>query len=178
MKELLSESINTLRNAGFEANQGESGGREYAIFEDATTVGFVFAYRDSAELIAHWKEDSSSVISRYALALRRADRKAWNTYVVFISSGATDDRALVALSAIEEDLSGTRKIARAGLADRADLQAALLPLLPLQSAPRLEAVNIVAEIRQRTTELPQRAVDAYLASIEDAIVLQILEESE
>ena len=45
---------------------------------------------------------------------------------------------------IEEDLTGTRKIARSGIRDSSDLRAALLPLLPLQSAPKLEAVDITS----------------------------------
>jgi hypothetical protein len=80
------------------------------------------------------------------------------------------------LGAIEEDLTGTRKIAQAGVNEVAELRLALLPLLPFQSAPRLEAVDIAAEIRQRATELPARAVDAFLSSADASVVMQVLEE--
>lgn len=83
----------------------------------------------------------------------------------------------VSLGAIEEDLAGTRKIARAGVNDVANLHAAILPLLALQSAPRLDAVDITEEIRQRTTELPPRAVEAFLSSADEAVVIQVLEET-
>lgn len=93
-----------------------------------------------------------------------------------IASDAADYSNSVALAAIEEDLSGTRKIARAGVRDITDLRSVLLPLLPLQSAPKLEAVDMQAEIRQRATELLPRVVDAFLSSADDGVVTQILEE--
>jgi hypothetical protein len=33
------------------------------------------------------------------------------------------------------------------------------------------------EIRERTTELPRRVVDAFLSGAEESVVLQVLEES-
>lgn len=77
---------------------------------------------------------------------------------------------------IEEDLTGTRKIARAGIGDVEQLRTALLPLLPIQSAPSLGAVDMPAEIRLRTTELPKRAIEAYLSGAHEASVIQVLEE--
>jgi hypothetical protein len=123
-----------------------------------------------------WPRDTDGATTNYQFGLRRAGQKAWNTYVVLLASSEADYGASVGLSAIEEDLAGTRKIARAGIADIADLREALLPLLPLQSAPVLEPVDVLAEIRQRATELPARAVDAFLSTADDAVVIQILEE--
>ena len=87
------------------------------------------------------------------------------------------DAELAALAAIEEDLTGTRKIARSGIKDVSDMEAALLPLLPLQSAPKLDAVDMVYEIRQRSTELSPRAVDAFVSGVEESVVLQVIEET-
>lgn len=96
---------------------------------------------------------------------------------MLVSAGKADYAQSVALGEIEEDLTGRRKIARADVVDIARLRAALLPLLPLQSAPKLEAVDIVSEIRERTTELPARAVEAFLSSAEESVVIQVLEEA-
>jgi hypothetical protein len=104
--------------------------------------------------------------------------KAWNAYAVLISAAEANYSESVVLSAIEENLVGVRKIARAGVRDVADVRDALLPLLPLQSAPKLEAVDMDAEIRLRTTELPSRAVDAFLSGAEEAVVIQVLEEGQ
>jgi hypothetical protein len=134
------------------------------------------AYDTPSQLIELWTGDADRVIANYQFGLRRAGQKAWNTYLVLLASSATDFRASAVLSAIEEDLAGTRKVARANIADIADVRAALLPLLPLQSAPMLEPVDVASEIRQRTTELPPHAVDAFLSTANDAMVMQVLEE--
>ena len=80
------------------------------------------------------------------------------------------------LHAIEEDLAGTRKIARAGLHMMEDVRSALLPLLPLQNAPQLEAVDIEAETRQRAQEVPDNALRAFFDERKNEDVLNILSE--
>jgi hypothetical protein len=119
------------------------------------------------------------LVAENQLGLRRAQSKAWNTYTVFLAVAKANYGQRVALSSIEEDLAGTRKLARAGISDSEDLRAALLPLLPIQNAPDLEAVDMSAEIKLRTTELPTRVVDAFLSPrAQETSVAQILEEEE
>jgi hypothetical protein len=139
-------------------------------------LGFLFAYDDSEKLIDGWGKDSDQAVTAHQLGLRRAGQKAWNVYLVLLTSGEAEYAQSVALGAIEEDLVGTRKICRAGIGDLADLRSALLPLLPFQNAPKLEAVDIVTEIRQRATELPSRAINAFLSGADESVVLQVLEE--
>src|SRR3546814_16237775 len=88
-----------------------------------------------------WSKDSDQAISTYQFGLRRSGTKAWNTYLVLLTPESADYAKAVSLGAIEEDLSGPRKIARAGIQNPADLSDARPPLLPLQSAPRLDAVD-------------------------------------
>jgi hypothetical protein len=107
--------------------------------------------------------------------LRRADRKAWNTYLVLVSERTGNYGENIMLGAIEEDLVGTRKIARAGITNAEDVQAALLPLLAIQGAPRLDPVDMPAEIRLRTSELPGMLVDAFLSGASNATLTQLLE---
>jgi hypothetical protein len=96
---------------------------------------------------------------------------------VFLGEAEANYGERVALSSIEENLTGTRKLARAGISDSESLRAALLPLLPIQNAPHLGAVDMAAEIKLRTTELPTRVVDAFLSTrAQEASVAQILEE--
>jgi hypothetical protein len=120
--------------------------------------------------------DADRVIGDNQFGLRRAGEKAWNAYIVLVAAGEETIAQSVALGAIEEDLAGTRKIARADIAATSDVRAALLPLLPLQSAPKLEAVDIVAEIRQRTTQLSPRALEAFFSKADESVVVQALEE--
>ena len=176
MIDLLKESQRLLSETdGATALVETSRGKALA-FEGVTVLGFIVAYDDPAQLLDRWGTDARVLINDYQLALRRAERKAWNTYTVFLSCAAANPGEQVALSAIEEDLIGMRKIARAGIIDLETLRAALLPLLPIQNAPRLETIDMPEEIRARTTELPSRVVEAFLSGAQDAIVVQVLEE--
>jgi hypothetical protein len=177
MIDFYETSADVLKDVGFSTAAASVEGRNALAFEDATVLGFILIYDSPRQLIANWSLHTNGIIQSYQLGLRRAGSKAWNTYVVLLAIDVPDYAETVALSAIEEDLAGTRKIARAGIADAADLRAALLPLLPLQRAPKLEAVDIVTEIRERTTELPPRAVEAFLSTAEETVVLQVLEEA-
>lgn len=177
MTDILTASADILAAAGYLTTRVPMETREALVFEDATTIGFLFAYVDATDLTKTWQRDTTAAVARHNLALRRAGQKAWNAYVVLLAGGQVDHSSTVALATIEEDLSGTRKIARAGIADIEDVRAALLTLLPLQNAPRLESVDIAAEIRQRATELHPRGVDAFLSSADESIVLQVLEEA-
>jgi hypothetical protein len=174
--DILTASATLLREAGFSAQSISVAGHTALAFEDATVLGFLFAYDNPSQLIEAWARDADAAVATHQFGLRRAGQKAWNAYVALLAANEADYGQSVGLSAIEEDLAGTRKIARAGIADIADLRAALLPLLPLQSAPSLEAVDVATEIRQRATELPARAVDAFLSTADDAVVIQVLEE--
>ncbi len=145
-------------------------------FEGETVIGFVLEYPTVSDLKLQWQSESQALIHAHQFALRRAQAKAFNTYVVLLSKGGPSYADVVALSAIEEDLNATRKIARAGISDVEALRSALLPLLPIQSSPRLEAIDMVAEIRLRTTELPDRAVEAFLSGAAVSDVILILED--
>ena len=174
--DILTASAEMLSDAGYDTSRQSINDRAFIAFEDATVLGFLFAYSDAASLIDCWVQDERRVVGEHQFALRRAGQKAWNTYVVFLTDAPPDYAASVRLNAIEEDLGGTRKVARAGIRDSFDLRGALLPLLPLQAAPKLEAVDMHAEIRQRATDLQGRAVDAFLHRAEDVVILQVLEE--
>ena len=166
-----------LTQAAFTARRTSVKGQECLVFEDDTVLGFLFTYADPSTLAAEWEAHAEAAISTHQLGLRRAGQKAWNTYVILLAANVANHADLAALAAIEEDLTGTRKIARAGIVDASDLEAALLPLLPIRSAPKLDAVDMVSEIRQRATELPPRAIDAFVSGADESIILQVIEET-
>lgn len=147
-------------------------------FENATVLGFIVAYDDPGQLLERWRGDAKALLTDNQLGLRRAQEKAWNTYTVFLACTPATDSQLVSLGAVEEDLVGTRKIARAGIRSGEELRTALLPLLPIQNAPRLEAVDMTSEIQLRTTELPKPVVAAFLSLAQEPSIAQILEEEE
>lgn len=174
--DIIARSEEVLAEAGFDARQIPIADGEGLAFEDATVVGFLFAYANPSQLIERWAQDSETAIASQQLGLRRGGQKAWNAYVVLLSRAEADYVQSVRIGAIEEDLVGTRKIAFAGIRDDGDVRAALLPLLAIQSSPKLEAADISREIRQRTTQLPSRAVDAFLSRADEAVMIQVLEE--
>lgn len=178
MIEIFEPAERLLASVGFSVLRSSVKNRGVLIFEDDTVVGFLFSYPDVTALAANWEEDSEAVVSSHQLGLRRAGQKAWNTYVVLLAADSASLAELAKLSAIEENLTGTRKIARASVKDVSDVEAALLPLLPLQSAPKLDAVDMPAEIRQRATELAPRAIDAFISGVEESVVLQVIEEAQ
>jgi hypothetical protein len=176
MIDLIEESQRMLREVGCATVVFESDRYKALAFENLTVLGFIFAYESPLHLLQRWTADFNEAITKNQLGLRRAQAKAWNTYTIFLAQDVPQYTEMVALSAIEEDLRGTRKIARAGIKDGEDLRVALLPLLPIQNAPRLEAVDMKAEIRLRTTELPPRTVEAFLSDALETLIMQVLEE--
>jgi hypothetical protein len=145
------------------------------LFENDFVLGFVLFFPDAPTLLGSWKASSQRVLHAAQFALRRAERKAWNVYLVLLAEAPGDYGQNILLGSIEEDLVGTRKIARAKIADAEDIRGALLPLLAIQNAPRLDVVDMPAEIRLRTSELPSELVDAFLHGASDGVVAQLLE---
>lgn len=174
--DLLNECQRLLSEVNISTSLVEAGQFRALAFEGSTVLGFLVAYETPVQLLDRWDVESTLLINRHRLSLRRASSKAWNTYAVFIARSEANAHEKVALGSIEEDLSGTRKIARAGISDARGVRGALLPLLPIQNAPRLEAVDMTAEIRLRTSELPSRVVDAFLSGAQETTVAQVLEE--
>jgi hypothetical protein len=177
--DLISASGSLLsEEAGFAVGEFESNGRRFLGFEDITTLGFVFAYGTAHELLSSWERDLDGAIRDFKFGLRAAGKKAWNVYAVLLSEGVAIDFESVALTGIEENLSGTRKIARAGVSTGTSLKEALLPLIPIQAAPSLPAVDTAAEIEIRTTELSARIRQGFLSqTVNELQLLNIIEES-
>lgn len=176
MMDLLTESEELLRAAGFVTQRATVDSRDTLVFEDSTVVGFMFVYGDARSLLSAWEADSIQMVSKYQFGLRRAAKKAWNLYAIFVSADPADSSLSAGLNAIEEDLTGMRKIARAGVSNSGELREVLLPLLPLHAAPRMQAVEIRDEIRLRATEIERRVLDAFLSDSDDGSVLQVLED--
>lgn len=164
-----------LGQAGYSVAALEEPSVKYLAFEGDTVLGFVLAFPDPSSLIKNWQQHSQQVLKAAQFGLRRAEAKSWNAYLILLTSEPADYAAGVTLSAIEEDLRGTRKIARAGIAGEDDARSALLPLLTIQNAPKLDAVDMAAEIRLRTTELPADLVEAFIGDAPGPTILQMLE---
>lgn len=145
------------------------------MFESDSVLGFVICFRDAATLIEDWNIASQRVLREAQFALRRAEAKSWNSYLVLLTGAEASYGESIMLSTIEEDLVGTRKIARAGVTASEQAHAALLPLLPIQNAPRLDAIEMATEMRLRTSELPPELVEAFISNAPETNLIQLLE---
>ncbi len=175
MSDIRSWVREILTEADYSVGQTDGQDGETVLFESNSVLGFVLVFNDPKTLIGIWQASSTRALVANQFALRRAESKAWNAYFIFLAEAPGDYGQNITLGAIEEDLVGTRKIARAGISTKEDCRAALLPLLPVQHAPRLEAIDMAAEIRLRTSELPEPLIDAYLAGAGEALMTQLLE---
>jgi hypothetical protein len=164
-----------LFHAGYSVGLGDDADAPFIMFENASVLGFVLFYPDAGALIERWRGSSERVLKAAQFALRRAEEKSWNTYLLLLAEGSGTYGQSITLGTIEEDLVGTRKIARAGIASVDDAHAALLPLLPIQNAPQLDAVDMPTEIRLRTSELGSNLVEAFLSGATEATLSQLLE---
>lgn len=122
-------------------------------FEDDSVLGFCIQFDDAKTLLEGWKAAETDVLNGYGARFRSAGEKSWNVYLVFLcGSGATPEEARQARW-IEENLDRTRKIAACGIATRADLQKALLPLLRLQYRPILKPESFNDRLERRIASI-------------------------
>ena len=178
MTSLYELASRRLEDAAFDVTAVPGEEHRAFLFENNTILGLAILYSNAAGVIARWSKDADRLIAMRRFQLRAAGQKAWNTYVLFLAASRPLPGEAVALSLIEEDLTGYRKIARGGCDDLDVLSKALLPLLPIQAAPILDAVDSKLEVRRRATEISTKLVDAFLSEADEQIVLQILEQEE
>ena len=164
-----------LVDAGYRIGELKSQKSPVLVFENATVLGFAFFYSDSTALFLNWRSDCEQILREMQFKLRQAGEKAWNTYAVFLADRGEGRGDAATLQAIEEDLVGTRKIARTGVRNLDALRHALLPLLAIQNAPRLDPIDMRKEIRRRTSELPNTLVERFVGDATDAAVAELLE---
>ena len=167
-----------LSSAGYSIGTLEALDGTVTTFENDAVLGFVHYYPDAATLIENWRTSSLRILEHAQLSLRQAGEKSWNAYLVLLADEVGDYGQNIILGNIEEDLVGTRKIARAGVAHAEELRSALMPLLGVQNAPRLDKVDMMAEIRLRTSELPAELVEGFLSNASDSVLFQFLENRE
>ena len=178
MSKTMSELHKYLSSAGYSVGNMETEEDTVTTFENDTVLGFVLHYQDAATLIENWRSSSLRVFERARFSLRQAGAKAWNAYLVLLADEPSDYGQNIILCSIEENLVGTRKIARAGVAEPEELRNALMPLLNMQNAPHLDKVDMVAEIILRTSELPVDLVEGFLSNASDSVLFQLLENKE
>lgn len=118
-------------------------------FEDLSVLGVVYVVDTVQQLLSGWEHLQDSFLRDNASRLVVDPFKAWNCYSVFLTDEQPAKNDASALFSIEEDFRGTRKIVRAGVSTRHDIERALAPLLPLRRLLTLAPDDIKARLASR-----------------------------
>lgn len=164
-----------LRNARYDTWTwpGETG--PVVCFENNSVIGFLHVFPTARELLDGWEERQKRTLSRCAASLRSSGSKAWNVYSVFLSPENPGELAR-SIERLEEDFSQTRKIARAGVRSKEQLERALLPLLSIRTKPLLDAADVESRIRARLKNVPDEITAALLAETGSSDIARMLVE--
>ena len=79
-----------LIQADYSVALSEDAGVPFIMFENASILGFALCFPDAAALIERWHHTSQRVLRSAQFALRRAEAKSWNAYLVFIAEAPGD----------------------------------------------------------------------------------------
>lgn len=166
-----------LRDAGYDTWTWTGASPSVTCFENAALIGFVHVFGSADELLARWHTTQQATLSRHSAALRAAGTKAWNVYSVFLAKEPSP--ALQhAVERLEEDFSLTRKIARAGLRTKEDIEEALLPLTAVKAQPLLSDSQFADRLGIRLKEIPKGILATFLSPKNaDEIARILLEQS-
>jgi len=164
MTDLKSPVQSLLQQAGYQTWLASVDGFGAIAFEDDAVMGFVCIFEDATTLLSRWNEVETKLLTKHASSLQKAGDKTWNIYSVFLSSGRANDIESRAIRWIEENLDRTRKIAACGLTSREDVARVLLPVLPLQYQPLMDAedLDLTHRLRSRIASIAPSAVSAVL----------------
>lgn len=134
-------------------------------------------FDSASQLIERWKSVETDFLVRNAQHLRTAGEKAWNVYVVLLVTEVPDPSIARQVHWVEEDLERTRKITACGVSTREALQAALLPLLPIQHRPTISVHNTAERLAHRIELVAPHASKVALDdAIEASEVIRIIGE--
>lgn len=148
MSTVLSEARAVLDAAGFRT-LAQSPVATYFYFEDANILGVLHVLDSVDQILSDWESLQDRFLQENAPRLVIDPFKAWNCYSAFITSGPPGKDDASKLFAIEENFRGTRKLVRAGVTNRTEVEAALAPLLPLRRLLTLEPENIRVRLAER-----------------------------
>ena len=149
-------------------------------FENETTFGFLIEFPTTSELVQGWQSQQTSLLERFASALRTSGPKAWNVYTVVLTADETKDSdSVFAVETIEENLQYTRKIPRQAVRTRADVRVALSPLLSIAAQTNLAAESFEDRLARRLeSEIGASAAGLFLSDADVETAARGLTEAE
>jgi hypothetical protein len=131
-----------LRQAAYSTRLAAVGDRAVLMFEDDSVIGFATEFETAQDLIANWQSVESKLVERFGESFRSAGDKAWNVYMLLLSSGRATAEQTREVQWIEENLDRTRKLAACGVSSREALVRVVYPVLPIQHQPNLKTEDV------------------------------------
>jgi hypothetical protein len=148
MSDLVAQARGVLERSGFAT--GMVGADSVTCdFEDVSIMGRLHVLDSAGLLLEEWERLQDQFLREHANQFSRDPTKAWNLYSVFLTARPADESERARLFAVEENFRGTRKIARAGIGRREDLERALAPILPLQNLLSIGTTDATRRLVER-----------------------------
>jgi len=135
---------------------------QHIYFEDSSIRGVLHVLENVEAIVTQWEHLQDNFLKINGSKLSTSPHKAWNCYTVFLTAQPAPKTQCGQLFAIEENFRSTRKLARAGVKTKADMEVALGPLLPLRRLLSLQSddVNAMLESRLGGAETPLAGIVA------------------
>ena len=146
----------------------------FLYFEDSTIMGQVHVLASAAEIVETWESLQDNFLRRNASRLLVDTTKAWNLYTILLASHAPPIDLARALFSLEDDLRGTRKIARAGVLTKRDIAAALAPILPFHSVPSVAPIDASVALAERLHSVAPPLQGLVTGASTEALVASLL----
>lgn len=110
------------------------------LFEDQYGVALVVVYETWRSLAEGWSDDQARLVELMSAHMTRVDPKAWEGYLVLLCASAPPPEEMHRLQELRYDVTRVRKLVAAGseLNDAADVERAILPLLPIGTSGQME----------------------------------------
>ena len=135
--QLLGAVSSTLVGAGFRQVTETKGARhpDILLFEDTFAIVAVGVFESCERLIREWSNCQGWLVETVSSHVSKAEAKAWDGYLVLLTTAVASDFEQLALEQIARDTSHTRKLVASGdrLRTLSDVDAALAPFLPVVS---------------------------------------------
>jgi hypothetical protein len=172
---IISEVSVILDQAGYKTKYADDNS-DVLYFEDESLLGFVAVYPTIDELIANWKNHQDAFLIVNADKLRASVEKTWNAYSIYLTQDSGKEVSLKELLNIEENFSGTRKIARNDINTKDDIIQALLHILPIKKINIIQSQDFIKRLKDRV-KLKQEILTALLEEDPKLIANMLMEES-
>jgi hypothetical protein len=128
-----------------EARRGEWPTESVRLFEDAYGIVAVVVYDTWGDLLSGWVDAQDALVRLISRHISKSDAKAWDGYLVLLTPGVMVSDTRNEATEIRYNTGRVRKLLAAGddLKSLADVERALLPLLPLEPELEFEEQELV-----------------------------------